>query len=325
MTVTDIEQTAPQADRRANSQDRRQSPRGLRVGANGKPPRRLSFPRVRVVRFLILMTALGSGLAAAKFASSSPVVMPPPISVTPIVVRQETDDVLVAAANLPLGKVLTPSDLVWEAWPRKLVGDLTIRKSAMPTAREDFAGSLVRSGFIEGEPMRAEKIVRAKGASILAAMLPSGYRALAINIDMQGGNTAGGFILPNDRVDVIRTLSKADPGRNVGEQRFESETLLTNIRVLAIGQNMQEHNGERVVAGSNATLEVDPEQAESLVLAQRSGQLSLALRSMADTADGPAPPRKVMAQTVSTRPSLITVGVTRKGARQEYSVLDVQR
>ncbi|MDB5651002.1 MAG: Flp pilus assembly protein CpaB [Hyphomicrobiales bacterium] len=327
--------TLTQTDRRTANErrlggERRQS-QGLNassfgVGINGRPPRRFGVSRTKVMRFSILLIALGSGLGAARLASSTPVAVPLQIAAAPVIVVQDTDDVLVASANLPLGKVLTPQDLAWESWPKKLLSDLSIRKSNTPTAREDMVGSLVRSAFIQGEPMRAEKIVRANGSGLLAAMLPSGYRAVAINIDTQGANTAGGFILPNDRVDVIRTLSKADPTRgNIGDQRFESETLLSNIRVLAIGQNIQERNGERVVSGANATLEVAPRQAELLVLAQRGGPLSLALRSISDTKDEPAAPSPAAPQTAALTPSVITVGVTRKGARQEYSVLDVQR
>jgi pilus assembly protein CpaB len=79
------------------------------------------------------------------------------------------------------------------------------------------------------------------------------------------------------------------------------------------------------VSGANATLEVAPRQAELLVLAQRGGPLSLALRSISDTKDEPAAPSPAAPQTAALTPSVITVGVTRKGARQEYSVLDVQR
>ena len=107
-------------------------------------------------------------------------------------------------------------------------------------------------------------------------MLPQGMRAVAIPIDQNGGSTAGGFILPNDRVDIISTT------RDAGADGLDARTILTSIRVLAIGQVIQERNGERVVTGGTATLEVDPAQAELIILAQRSGQLSLVLRSIAD-------------------------------------------
>jgi pilus assembly protein CpaB len=238
---------------------------------------------------------------------------PPPI---------ETEDVLIANADLPLGKVVTPEDLVWTAWPKKLVGEQAIRRSAAPKMREDMIGALVRSPLMRGEPIRAEKIVKATGSGILAAMLPTGYRAMAINIDAQGSSSAGGFILPNDRVDVIRT-TQSDPSK--GEARIVSETLLANVRVLAIGQNIQERNGERVVTGSNATLEVDPAQAELLASSQRTGQISLVLRSLTDV--GPQP--KTVASSLSARGApgspMLTVGVMRAGKRQEYNVPEITR
>jgi pilus assembly protein CpaB len=120
----------------------------------------------------------------------------------------------------------------------------------------------------------------------MAAVLTAGMRAVAINIDEKGTNTAGGFILPNDRVDVVRTFHADDapPGT------FASETLLSNIRILAIGQNVQEKAGERVIAGATATLELTPEQAEHVILAQRNSQLALVLRSIADAANPAATP-----------------------------------
>jgi pilus assembly protein CpaB len=114
---------------------------------------------------------------------------------------------------------------------------------------------------------------------------------VAINIDTQGSSTAGGFILPNDRVDVINTFHDEDAARKGIGNSFAIQTILTNIRVLAIGQNFQEKNGERVITGANATLELTPAQAETIVLAQRVGQLSLILRSMTDAnATGEQPP-----------------------------------
>jgi Flp pilus assembly protein CpaB len=122
---------------------------------------------------------------------------------------------------------------------------------------------------------------------------------------------------------VIGTyVEKDDSGK---APKVSSETLLTNIRVLAIGQNVQEKNGERVIVGSNATLEANPMQAERLVLAQRRGALSLTLRSMVDFAD--EPPVVVVADTKPALPSgpqFVTVSVVRNGTRHEYSVLDTR-
>ena len=135
----------------------------------------------------------------------------------------------------------------------------------------------------QGEPMRAEKLIHGDNSGFMSAILPTGKRAVAINIDSQGATTAGGFILPGDRVDVVRTFrQEAKPGTQQAGESYATDTLLTNVKVLAIGQNVQEKNGQPVVVGSNATLELDPSQAETVILAQRSGQLSLVLRSALD-------------------------------------------
>ena len=113
---------------------------------------------------------------------------------------------------------------------------------------------------------------------------------MAINIDAQGSSTAGGFILPNNRVDVIHIFQDEGAARNGVANSFVSQTILTNIRVLAIGRNVQAKNGERVITGANATLELTPFQAETIVLAQRAGQLSLILRSTTDANAAAEPP-----------------------------------
>jgi len=109
---------------------------------------------------------------------------------------------------------------------------------------------------------------------------------VAINIDQGGGTTAGGFVLPNDRVDVIRVFRDADESKVRGTDVISVQTILSNVRVLAIGQNVEEQNGKKVVVGANATLELDQNQAEMIVLAEKAsgGTLHLTLRSLLDDA-----------------------------------------
>jgi pilus assembly protein CpaB len=200
----------------------------------------------------------------------------------------ETEDILVASADIPLGKQIVDTDLVWKSWPKSSTGPGMIRKSEDPNVIDALKGSVARGQFFMGEPIRREKLVKSGNAGFLSAILPAGERAVAINIDTQGGTSAGGFILPNDHVDIVRTYRDEQAAKSGQGDAFLSETVLRNIRVLAIGQNIQEKNGQPVVVGSNATLEVTPQQAEQLVLAQRTGQLSLVLRSMLDTATSAA-------------------------------------
>jgi pilus assembly protein CpaB len=232
--------------------------------------------KMKTARLAVLGIALVAGIGAAILASESKptqiTVAPPPPS---------TDGVLVAARDLTFGATVEASDLRWEDWPKDHIPEGLIRKSASPGGVEELQGSLVRSNFAAGEPLRGDRLVKGPHSGFLAAVLSKGSRAVAINIDTQGSSTAGGFILPNDRVDVIRIFHEEDAARK-GSGTFVSQTILTNIRVLAIGQNFQEKNGERVITGANATLELTPAQAETAILEQRVGQLSMVLRGMTD-------------------------------------------
>ena len=120
----------------------------------------------------------------------------------------------------------------------------------------------------------------------MAAILPTGMRAISTEISPENG--AGGFILPNDRVDVILSKRDKNPERNGGDA-IQTEVILSNVRVLAIDQAPKEKEGSNTLVGRTATLELKPEQAETLVRARQSGTLALALRSIADgnaTAEG---------------------------------------
>jgi pilus assembly protein CpaB len=228
-------------------------------------------------RLAILAVALIGGGTAAMMVGGSP---PPPGPSEPKVIVQQVpmDGVLVASRNIDVGTRIQPGDLRWNEWPRDSIAAELIRRSAAPKALEEFTDAVARSQFFAGEPIRRERLVQGQRSGFLAASLPPGFRAIAITIDQTGASSAGGFVLPNDRVDVISTV----PDGSGSSENFESRTILKNVRVLAIGQNVQERNGERTVIGGNATLEVDPGQAETLILAQRMGQLSLSLRSIMD-------------------------------------------
>ncbi len=229
---------------------------------------------MKIARLAVLGTALAAGIAAAILAGDSkqPAITaaPPPIS---------TDGVLVAAKEFNVGDAVEESGLSWVDWPKDHIPEGAIRKSASPAGIEELKGAFAQRIFAPGDLLRREGLDRDPP---FARKLASGKRAVAINIDAQGSSTAGGFILPNNRVDVIHIFQDEGAARNGVANSFVSQTILTNIRVLAIGQNVQAKNGERVITGANATLELTPFQAETIVLAQRAGQLSLILRSTTD-------------------------------------------
>jgi pilus assembly protein CpaB len=154
-------------------------------------------------------------------------------------------------------------------------------------AKADYFGSVVREPILAGEPIVSRKIVRAGDSGYLAAYLEPGMRAMAIRVTVE--TAAGGFILPGDRVDVLLTrqtsLSNLD---NAGQDsKFASSTVMRNIKILAIDQTTRAGDDEQSVVGATATLEVGPADAEALALAKSEGELSLVLRSYADTA-GPS-------------------------------------
>ncbi len=191
-------------------------------------------------------------------------------------------EVLVAGTELQMGSIVTTEQLRWQGWPRSSLSESMITKDGLPNGIEDIAGSVSRAPTMMGEPVRKERLIKGANGGFMSAILPEGRRAVAINIVSSGAKTAGGFVLPNDRIDVIRTGRDEDAVRAKQTEIFVAETILQNIRVLAIGQNVQERNGEKVIVGETATLELDPKQAELITLAQRTGELSLVLRSLAD-------------------------------------------
>jgi pilus assembly protein CpaB len=198
----------------------------------------------------------------------------------PPVVQFPTVDVLIAKADIGMGTAIAPDSMQWQAWPASTTSGTYVLKRDRPNAIEELAGAITRAPFTAGEPIREAKLIKANGAAgYMAAILPSGMRAVSTEISPETG--AGGFILPNDRVDVILSKRPKDADRATASD-ITSETILTNIRVLAIDQTVEEKNGQRVVVGKTATLELSPRQAETLALSRQLGTLSLALRSLLD-------------------------------------------
>jgi pilus assembly protein CpaB len=188
-------------------------------------------------------------------------------------------DVLVAKTDIGLGQTVTPADIQWQTWPAATAGSTFIRRNERPDAATQIAGSLARSPFIAGEPIRELKLVKANGSGFMAAILPTGMRAVSTELSPENG--AGGFILPNDRVDVILTRRLKNPNSALPDI-VVSEITLANIRVLGIDQAPKEKDGASALVGKTVTLELKPEQAATLAAARQAGTLSLALRSIAD-------------------------------------------
>src|ERR1041384_3432861 len=182
---------------------------------------------MKAARILVLGVALAAGGAAAFLIGSDDEKKP---EAPAPVVQFETTDVLIAKSDIGMGTALSSQDLQWQAWPAATTGESYITKKDKPNAIEGMNGAIPRAPFPAGEPIREAKLIRANGAAgYMAAILPSGMRAVSTEISPETG--AGGFILPNDRVDVI--LSKRPNNDAKQGSTPVSETILANVRVLA--------------------------------------------------------------------------------------------
>jgi pilus assembly protein CpaB len=229
---------------------------------------------MNTARIVVLTIAISAGGVAAYLASGSD----KPQQVAPVA-QLQTVDVLVAKTDIGLGQTVTPADIQWQTWPAATAGSTFIRRNERPDAATQIAGSLARSPFIAGEPIRELKLVKANGSGFMAAILPTGMRAVSTELSPENG--AGGFILPNDRVDVILTRRLKNPNSALPDI-VVSEITLANIRVLGIDQAPKEKDGASALVGKTVTLELKPEQTATLAAARQAGTLSLALRSIAD-------------------------------------------
>jgi pilus assembly protein CpaB len=238
---------------------------------------------MKTARLVVLGVALAAGGVAALLAGRSdpppaPAIAPPPVA------QIDTVEILVAKVDIGMGHVVAAEEIQWQVWPTAAASPNFIRKSDRPNAIEQITGSIARTPVVTGEPIREAKLIKASGSGFMAAILPSGMRAISTEISPETG--AGGFILPNDHVDVILSRRDKDAEKQSGVDVHTAETILTNIRVLAIDQTVEEKNGQRVVVGKTATLELSPTQSEQLAVSRQLGSLTLALRSLID-ADAP--------------------------------------
>lgn len=317
-------------------------------------------------RMLILAVAAISAMALAfivKGMASGPA--PAAVASAPVAPPKPMTKVLVARRDLPIGTRLTAEDLTWLEWPVDAVNVAFITdgavapvkvavaddsaKPADATAAEAAAaagkafeatraaimndpggpivaltGAIVKEPIFGNEPITDRKLVRAGQSGYMAVVLQPGMRAMAVPVSVE--TAAGGFILPGDRVDVLLSRSLG-AGQNNGPAQFASETVMRNIRVLAVDQTSTPVAGANAVVGAVATIEVSPADAEALNLAQAQGDLSLTLRSYADItgptgrtvrrtyyAAAPAPP------AASTAPAAVPSVAARPSPPREPSV-----
>jgi pilus assembly protein CpaB len=220
---------------------------------------------IAAIGALLLIRSMGQRETAAPVADSAAIA---------------GEQVLVAARDVPQGAALTPSDLAVVLFPTDSLAPSFVRLSNQPSAQADFVGAVTRRAFAQGEPFTTGAVVQPNGGGFLAAQLEPGFRAVAIEIDEQ--TAAGGYIQPNDRVDVIVTTRVQSRDGGSGEQ-ITSNVVLEDIRVMALGDTTQtqtEGEAPEVITAGVAVLELMQEDARQLALASELGTVSLALRGV---------------------------------------------
>ncbi|HUE46762.1 MAG TPA: Flp pilus assembly protein CpaB [Aestuariivirgaceae bacterium] len=234
-----------------------------------------------MLRILLVGMAIASGGAAAWLVGSMGVDANGAGETAMSATAIHTEEVLVAAADVEQGAALGVDQMRWQVWPRERTQSAFILRSARPEAPVELAGSIARSHLVAGTPLFAKSLAPA-GSSLLSAALTPGKRAVAIKVSAE--KSAGGFILPNDRVDVLLTV-KCRPEDGCSSS-VSVRTIMRNVRVLAIDQSGGKDNSETSLVGKTATLELDPEEAEAIIGAEASGTLALVLRSATDNGPG---------------------------------------
>lgn len=232
-------------------------------------------------RVILFSVALCAGGIAAWLALATP-----PSAALTLAEKQEprTAEVLVAVENIAQGEALQDIHMQWQPWPVDAVKPTFITQVKQPEAISELTGSILRGPIFAGELILAEKIAPA-GSGFLSAVLSSGLRAVAVRVSAE--SSAGGFIRPNDRVDVLHTAPcKSQEGCHSGN---EVRTILKGVRVLAIDQVGTRDDAETVSVGKTATMELEPWQAEAIISAQASGMLTLVLRPASETGITPDP------------------------------------
>lgn len=184
--------------------------------------------------------------------------------------------VLVAVKLMPRGTIVEAAHVVWKRWPDNAIDESMI--SGVPGDETKIFGKVARTDIAAGQPLPTAGLVGPGERGFLAAALQPGMRAITISISDTSG--VAGFVFPGDRVDLVLT-HQVDQGDR-GQIRV-SETVLQNVRVLAIDQDVNDREDQPKV-GRTVTLEVTPKLVEKIAVMQLIGSVSLSLRSLPEQA-----------------------------------------
>jgi pilus assembly protein CpaB len=234
--------------------------------------------RTLILLTVALLLAGGTTIMARVWLASQRAA---PAEASPLAVTTPSKSVLIARVPIQRGQLLKPEDLAWEQWPEGGIDkSYVLLGSKTPDA---YAGWVARLPITAGEPLTEAKIVAPGNRGFLAAALRPGMRAVSVPVTRTSG--ISGFIFPGDQVDLLITYSVqevqrpgAPPIAGPADHKV-SETVLRDIRVIAIDQKTDTKAGETVLA-QTATLEVSPKESEIIALASEMGKLTLSLRSL---------------------------------------------
>jgi pilus assembly protein CpaB len=190
-------------------------------------------------------------------------------------------EVLVATRTLAVGTIVDAESFRYQPWPQGLIQPAYYTRGEGGVEPQSLIGTVVRNEITAGQPVTQGAIVRPGERGFLAAALGPGMRAVTVAVSATSG--VAGFVFPGDRVDLVLTQEVAGGGD--GAPLRASETIIRNIRVLAVDQrlNSRDESGNQVAqSAATVTFEATPKIAEKIAVAQTIGQLSLSLRSLAD-------------------------------------------
>ena len=237
----------------------------------------MNMPRMLILAVAAIAAGAAALLARSLLGGGTPAAVARP---APMIA---TSDVLVAASAIQPGQKLNPMLVRWQRWPTSNIDTSFITHRQQPNIALAVNNTVARAPIMAGEPLSNTKIVHTDSAGFMAATLGAGMRAVSIPITTESG--AGGFILPNDRVDILMSVQVSD-----NPKRYNAQVVLANVRVLAVDQTIKQDQNQKVVLAKTATLELTPAQARAVVRAQSTGMLSLALRPLGEETVAAAQP-----------------------------------
>jgi pilus assembly protein CpaB len=257
--------------------------------------------RTLILIVLALVLAGGTAFLASSYLNSQRQTIVR--EAEPLKIEKPAKSVLVAHVDIKRGQILRPEDTSWQIWPEGGIDKNYVVLGGPPVppkTPESFAGSVARNSIPAGEPITEGRVIAPGNRGFMAAVLRPGMRAISVPVTITSG--IAGFIFPGDQVDLMLTYVVPAASLGPGFEHKAVETVLRNVRIIAVDQRMESKAGEAVPAHT-ATLEVTPKQGEVIALASKIGEMSLALRSLVPTSQEASATEQATAETAGQDPS----------------------